>query len=146
MLYSYDLVFTDESVSRGLLFGIPIRGYSGWVCTTESAGDTPDTHCVSRFISSSDFEANEAGYLTDLSLAQQSDDPSTYGSSFENGNWICDHENDDSSIEATIQCTAWLPSDRNDSTHPSIYRFESGNSYSVKGYVRNYEPSKNSSP
>ena len=35
----------------------------------------------------------------------------------------------------TVECTMWLPSPEKTLTNPSIYRFESGKSYNVKGYV-----------
>ena len=38
--------------------------------------------------------------------------------------------------EIAVECTSWLPSVDNSTTHPSIYRFSAGNSYPVLGYIR----------
>lgn len=120
-----------------MFFRIPTVGYTGWVCTTQdgATSSTVDTNCVSRFVSLSDQLGNEADDLTDF---RQSDDPETYGQSFENGNWICNPTFEDLSTEFKVQteCSAWLPSEGNDVNNPSIYRFQKGQSYNVQGWSR----------
>ena len=93
--------------------------------------------CVSRFISTSDFYA---GVNSDLEAARESDDPETYGLSLENGNWACGTPNYSAETELstsllTVECTSWMPAEKNNLTEPAIYRFEAGTSYKVKGYV-----------
>ena len=115
-------------ITRGIFFGIPIRGYTGWICNTSINGD--DTTCESRFIDSSDFISGQAD---EIYLPIEAASYEEVYNNFENGNWICDTDYESDLI--TAKCTAWLPSDEDESTHPSIYRFESGNSYSVYGYA-----------
>ena len=71
----------------------------------------------------------------DLAEPRPSDDQENNGFSVENGNWMCGTNFEKKETLNTVECTMWLPSPEKTLTNPSIYRFESGKSYNVKGYV-----------
>ena len=131
------------SISRGLFYEIPVRGFTGWVCTTKYGPMTTPkapllpqptvvTVCNSRFIPGTDYLANLGD---DLAEPRPSDDQEKNGFSVENGNWICGTKFDSKETQNTVECTEWLPNPQDSSTNPSIYRFKSGKSYNVKGYI-----------
>ena len=143
MKYCYVEGQPEDVMSRGLFFGIPIRGWTGWLCTTTDAANDEgtiivNTNCESRFVPSSDFLAGQTGdlYEARTSDLNELDDASIQDYNFVNGNWICNGTYDAESETVTTECTSWLPSEDDTLTHPSIYRFQSGNEYSVYGYVR----------
>lgn len=70
MQYIYTEDQANETISRGLFFGIPVTGITGWLCTTEQASSTEVTsNCVSRFMSSSDYLHEKDSTATDLTVA-----------------------------------------------------------------------------
>ena len=131
-------VSSVEKQARGLFTEIPFRGFTGWICIydKDSYPDDPETEpifqCVSRFVEYPDLNIN---YPIDLTVLQWYDQPDLYGSTLDNGNWVCGDltETEEATTGFTHKdgatCTAWLPNSYGYKDYPSMYRFSPDDNY-----------------
>ena len=74
-------------------------------------------------------------YPIDLTVLQWFDQPDLYGSTLDNGNWVCgdltetEEATGDFSHKDGATCTAWLPNSYGYKDYPSMYRFSPDDNY-----------------